>query len=78
MPSVLSIPTAASAIPYRPIPALAAPPDRKKASRMQTATMMMGMAVDSIPKPRPPMMMVAAPVWLLPLSSCVGLKVSEV
>ena len=73
MPKVDSIPTAASAIPYRPIPALAAPPDRKNASRMQTATMMMGTAVDSIPRPRPPMMMVAEPVWLLPLSSWVGL-----
>ena len=47
-------------------------------SAVQTATMIMGSAVDSIPRPRPPMMMVAEPVWLLPLSSWVGLKVSEV
>ena len=60
-------------MPYRPMLVLAAPPDRKKASRIQTATMMMGMAVDSMPRPRPPMMMVAEPVWLLLLSSWVGL-----
>jgi len=60
-------------MPYRPMLASVPPPDRKKASRMQTATMMMGIAVDSMPRPRPPMMMVAEPVWLLPLSSCVGL-----
>ena len=73
MPRVESIPTAARAMPYRPMLVLAAPPDRKKASRIQTATMMMGMAVDSMPRPRPPMMMVAEPVWLLLLSSWVGL-----
>ena len=55
------------------MPVLAAPPLRKKASRMHTATMTMGTAVDSMPRPRPPMMMVAEPVWLLPLSSWVGL-----
>ena len=73
MPRVLSMPTAARAMPYRPMLALVEPPDRKKASRMQTATMMMGSAVDSMPRPRPPMMMVAEPVWLLLLSSWVGL-----
>ena len=73
MPRVESMPTAARAMPYRPMPVLAAPPDRKKASRMHTATMTMGMAVDSMPRPRPPMMMVAEPVWLLLLSSWVGL-----
>ena len=62
MPSVLSMPTAASAMPYRPMLALVPPPDRKNASRMHTATMTMGSAVDSMPKPRPPMMMVAEPV----------------
>ena len=73
MPSVDSIPTAAKAMPYRPMPVLAAPPERKNANRMHTATITMGTAVDSMPRPRPPMMMVAEPVWLLLLSSWVGL-----
>ena len=73
MPSVDSIPTAAKAMPYRPMPVLAAPPERKNANRMHTATITMGTAVESIPRPRPPMIMVAEPVWLLLLSSWVGL-----
>ena len=49
-------------MPYRPMLASAPPPDRKNASRIHTATMTMGSAVDSMPRPKPPMMMVAEPV----------------
>ena len=55
MPRVESIPTAASAMPYIPKPS----PETKYATSIAATIMIMGMAVESIPRPTPPIMVVA-------------------
>ena len=78
MPSVDSMPTAASAMPYSPLVDSVNPPDSAYAAITQIAMMMIGTAVDSMPRLRPPMMIVADPVSDLSASFWVGLYVSDV
>ena len=82
MPRVDSIPTAAIPMPYRPLekrisysapPVVREPPEARKETMMAMPMMMMGAAVDSIPREMPPMMVVAAPVSVESARFWVGL-----
>ena len=54
------------------------PPDIKYATSTLTPTITIGSAVDFIPSPRPPIIIVAEPVSLVSASFFVGLYVSDV
>ena len=66
-------------IPYKPIERFVAqnsmwnPFAHKYARIIATPTVTTGIAVESIPKPKPLIITVAGPVWLLSLTFCVGL-----
>ena len=75
IPRVESIPTAASAMPYIPN---APPPETKNATRIAATIITMGTTVESIPRPIPPMIVVADPVSASFASLRVGLYESEV
>ena len=64
MPKVDSIPTAAIPIPYNPMPTFVKsnPEANKKEQIIPTTTASTGMAVESIPSPRPEIITVAGPV----------------
>ena len=73
MPNVESIPTAASAIPYKPKFPSVNPPDAPNATRIAIATIIIGNAVDIIPRPIPPIIIVAEPVSAFDARFFVGL-----
>ena len=73
MPSVLSMPTPAIPMPYRPWLKLALPPAQKKLMITAAPTTRMEAAVERRPREIPPMMTVALPVSDAAASSCVGL-----
>ena len=70
IPSVLSIPTAASATPYVPAISLV--------SHIAITTTTAGISVLSIPSPKPPIITVAGPVSACCANFLVGLNSNEV
>jgi len=80
MPNVESIPTAAMPMPYSPrirfsavsILSTSNPMAHKNAMIIAKAMVMTGIAVESIPKPKPEMITVAGPVCPLAATRCVG------
>ena len=73
MPKVESIPTAEIAIPYKPKLKSFRPPDKIKLIKTDIETITTGIAVDIIPKDKPPIIKVPVPVLVVSANFRVGL-----